>query len=73
VIKAYVFGDIDPEDAWDDGDLEDEKVIILLRVLEDLSAERDDRFEARRTDAIRLTFKLVHPDAIRIRGELEAL
>jgi hypothetical protein len=54
-----VFGDKDPEDAWDDGDPPDTKLAILERIVADLRARRDDaRHDARRDDALRLVIKL---------------
>jgi hypothetical protein len=77
------FGDYDPEDAWDDGDAIDLKLAILERVVRSLRDHRDDRLEARRSDALRLVRKLEdqHVAAARsegdrlagIRGQLEAL
>ena len=54
------YGDVDPEDAYDEGDLDDVKLAILERVVVDLSDRhrRDDRFEFRRVDALRLAAKL---------------
>ena len=53
-------GDVDPEDAWDDGDLFEEKLDILDRVVDALRATRDDpRHDTRRADALRLVVKLI--------------
>jgi hypothetical protein len=68
------FGDFDPEDAWDDGDPDDDKLDILERVVDDLRQRRDGRFESRRRDALRLVAKLARSErAERIRRALEAL
>lgn len=77
-MSDIAFGDIDPEDAWDDGDDVETKVAVLERVLEDLRARRaedEDRFEFRRQDALRLLAKLfVIQDRIEgVRAGLEAL
>jgi hypothetical protein len=55
-----LFGDADPEDAWDDGDLFEEKIAILEQVAVVLRATRDDpRHDRRRADALRLVVKLI--------------
>lgn len=54
------FGDVDPEDAWDDGDEDEFKLAVLERVISDLHEHRDERFEPRRVDALRLVAKLAH-------------
>ena len=73
---ATDFGDVDPEDAWDDGDDFDTKLAVLGRIVDDLRARRDEpRFEFRRADALRLAAKL-RVDAARveqIRAALEDL
>lgn len=56
------FGDIDPEDAWDDGDDFETKIAVLNRIVDDLRARRaedEPRFEFRRQDALRLVAKLL--------------
>jgi len=75
-----MIGDKDPEDAWDDVDPLETKLRVLLRVAVALrDSERDDRFDARRVDAIRLLGKLDdtvidHVQQLRqIRDILEAL
>ena len=74
------FRDFDPEDAYDIGDDPDTKVVVLERVVADLRARRlEDRFEARRTDALRVLFNATRQrDAdigrlVTLRAELEAL
>ena len=56
------FQDKDPEDAWDDGDSSDFKLLVLERVVESIRREKRDgvheRAEARRLDALRLLRKL---------------
>ena len=73
-------GDVDPEDAWDDGDSFADRVHILFAVVEHLSEQsyHDDRHEARRVDALRLLAKLeaersTHPRLAELREALEAL
>jgi hypothetical protein len=73
-----VLGDIDPEDAWDDGDPIDDKIVILDRVLAQLRQRSDDRHEARRANALRLLGKLQQvrsddPRLAELRERLEAL
>lgn len=72
-------GDIDPEDEWDDEDTFRVRLEILERVLDELQERRDERFQARLEDALRLIGKLVreHQDDTvrleRIQTALEAL
>lgn len=50
-----MFGDYDPEDAYDVGDPLRLRVLVLRRVVEQLPGEPDDgRRERRRLDALRL-------------------
>jgi len=79
IAVAEDFGDVDPEDAWDDIDPFRVRLEILERVLADLSERRDERFRARLEEALRLIGKMVrehHEDTVRlerIRESLEAL
>jgi len=72
-------GDVDPEDEWDDVDPFGVRLDVLERVLEALQEARDERFQARLTDALRLIGKMVREhqnDTVRlerIRAALEAL
>jgi hypothetical protein len=56
------FRDKDPEDAWDDGDDTDFKLLVLERVVESIRTEKrnggQERAEARRAEALRLLRKL---------------
>ena len=56
------FQDKDPEDAWDDGDDGEFKLLVLERVVESIRREKRDgghnRAEARRIDGLRLLRKL---------------
>ena len=55
-----VFGDTDPEDAWDDGDPYDVKVALLVRIAESIALDPDaDRRRRRAVDAHRLLARLV--------------
>ena len=51
---ATDFEDADPEDAWDDSDFFEQKLGVLFETLDDLRAKRDERFDARRAEALRL-------------------
>ena len=49
------FGDFDPEDAYDVEDDPEMRLAVLERVVADLRVRRSDsRFDARRTDALRV-------------------
>jgi len=73
------FGDADPEDQWDDVDPFSVRLEILERILDQLSERRDERFQVRLEEALRLIGKLVrehHEDMVRlerIQRALEAL
>ena len=71
-----MYRDSEPEDAWDDGDTDDEKLDILERVVLELSDRhrRDDRFDFRRVDALRLARKVAPSTRLdAIREQLETL
>ena len=77
-MMSDVIGDVDPEDAWDDGDPLDDKLFVLDRVVASLRAHRDERFAFRRGDALRLVAKLErdevdHPRLAELRDALENL
>ena len=56
-----MFGDADPEDAWDDGDPLPERLAILERVVEAIAAEGDTpRRLTRIADALRLVAKVAN-------------
>ena len=55
---ATDFEDDDPVVAWDDTDFFETKINILADTLEDLRARRDERFEVRRAEAVRLAQRL---------------
>lgn len=75
------YGDADPEDAYDAGDPIPVRLDVLERIVASLRANRDDRFDARRRDAVRLIVRLGEEDLPRrhrrrlrhIRDELEEL
>lgn len=79
VDDAAEFGDADPEDAWDDNDFFEEKLNVLTDFLDDLRSRRDDRFDARRAEALRLAQRLdeiknILVDHLKtLREDLEAL
>jgi hypothetical protein len=76
-----VWGDKDPEDAWDDGDPPAVKLAILERVVASVRSElahTPHRAEARRIDALRLVTKLEQaghgtPRLTALRNVLEGL
>lgn len=74
-----VIGDVDPEDEWDDVDPFGVRLDVLERVLTVLQEARDERFQARLEDALRLIGKMVREhqnDTVRlerIQTALEAL
>ena len=76
---TFEFGDADPEDQWDDVDPFSVRLEILERILEQLSERRDERFQVRLEEALRLIGKMVrehHEDMVRlerIQRALEAL
>ena len=47
------FGDVDPEDAYCAEDPEEDRLDVLEAVIEHLREHRDERFEARRLEALR--------------------
>ena len=72
------YADKDPEDAWDDGDDDEFKILILERTVTQLDHDVDDRHEPRRVDALRLLGKLVpkpgtHDRLVALQDALEAL
>jgi len=77
--EADDFGDVDPEDEWDDIDPFRVRLEILERILAALQERRDERFRGRLEDALRLVGKLIREhqeDTVRlerIREALEAL
>lgn len=55
-----MFGDTDPEDAWDDGDPYDVKVALLVRIAVSIARDPDPGRRWRRAvDAHRLVARLV--------------
>jgi hypothetical protein len=72
-------GDVDPEDEWGDTDPFRVRLEILERILESLQERRDERFQARLVDALRLIGAMVREhqeDTVRlerIQKALEAL
>ena len=54
-----MIGDYDPEDAWDDGDDTDAKLLVLERVIADLRRRNDDRHDVRVANALRLLAKVI--------------
>lgn len=76
---VVAFGDADPEDEWDDGDPFRVRLEILERVLAALRDRRDERFEGRLGEALRLLAKLVDEHSVdqtrleRLRDALEGL
>lgn len=71
------FGDVDPEDAYDAGDLIEERLAVLHRVVDDLEAEAggDVRRGYRIADALRLLGGIARHrrEVARLRERLEAL
>lgn len=71
-----IHGDVQPEDAWDDGDSEDQKLRVLERVVLALQREANEK---RRLEALRLLAKLEALREIRtqriinVREDLETL
>jgi hypothetical protein len=51
-------GDKDPEDVWDDGDPAAERLRVLGTIVDALEDNRDERFDGRRLNALRLMGKL---------------
>ena len=77
--EVVEFGDIDPEDEWDDGDAFTLRLEILERILTSLQERRDERFQLRLEGALKLIGMMVREhreDTVRlerIQGALEAL
>ena len=77
--QEFYFGDFDPEDEYDEVDPFNVRLEILERILESLQEHRDERFQARLADALKLIGAMVreHQDDTvrleRIRAALEAL
>lgn len=73
------FSDKDPEDSYDAGDPLDVRLAVLERIVDALRDQRDERFHARRADALRVILNLLdesrrHRRRIdRLRNELEEL
>lgn len=53
-----VFGDVDPEDAYDASDPPHDRIVVLQRVVTELSHRDDNRRGRRRDDALRLVANL---------------
>jgi Fe-S-cluster formation regulator IscX/YfhJ len=78
---TVVFGDLDPEDAYDAGDPSDLRIAVIRNVIVDLRARKDDdaRFENRRHDMRRVIYNFIdeHPELQTeledLRDDLEAL
>ena len=73
------FGDVDPEDEYDEVDPFSVRLDILERILESIQERRDERFKVRLEAALRLVGRMVREhqeDTVRlerIRSALEAL
>ena len=75
------FRDYDPEDSYDATDPIDTRLDVLERVVDSLRDNRDDRFDGRRRDLLRVLDNLDRDDlnrreerrARRLREDAEAL
>jgi len=78
-ITDQQIGDVDPEDEFDDDDPFRIRLEVLERILEALQEQRDERFQARLEEALRIIGRMVreHQDDTvrleRIQRALEAL
>lgn len=54
-----MIGDYDPEDAWDDSDSTDDKLLVLERLIADLRRRNDDRHDLRVANGLRLLSKII--------------
>ena len=75
------FRDYDPEDSYDATDPINDRIDVLERVIDSLRDNRDDRFDGRRRDLLRVLDNLDREDlnrrqarrAQRLREDAEAL
>lgn len=68
----FVFGDADPEDAYDEGDDVETKLDVLQRAVESIRDSTDDRREIRRAAIDELITRL-QARADEIRAKADAL
>ena len=77
--QEFDFGDVDPEDEFDESDPFSVRLEILERILESLQDQRDERFKVRLEAALRVIGRMVREhqeDTVRlerIKAALEAL
>jgi len=67
--EATEFGDVDPEDEWDDTDPFRLRLEILERIIENIRERRDDRFKVRlgmALDLLRAMIREHHEDRERL-------
>ena len=59
ITTEIEFGDADPEDAYDAEDSEDERLDVLEAAVEHIREHRDERFEARRQEVLRVITEML--------------